>query len=528
MAKNPSSHDNPGNGPGSGVSESKPPLQTAANKDPQTGDEKYIPLFEKATQALGRSAAAEQDQFTYAPVDLSRAYDPSSPSTGPGTGGLTQLAQDTIRQALGWRYRTGDVKGFSAAINRAFTLTQDQDGVVDWTWTPQTYAIQADLGEITGAQASILEQAKNTINYVLPLLDGLQALRTDSDTDDIAAVSGIVRMKLTSMLAELARVGGPRVQRMDLLFEELLGLPLMQVSPGRDQKNEWVPFPVADSDDWINQLKALDQVDLPQPRPGYEKPNVFKKTQAYSLLRQLSEELGLDPQLANTVEEERDFTNYMILVDSTISLRTAWIGKRKYFYRFGSSPTFLGTQLVWLSRQIEVVAETVRAAYAAMDSVFFGPQERQATDIYFSSQDETLHPDVKLKEAAITVGDLLDWVETFATQEGPQLLQDGGKDGVLSFRSTVKRLEEWVEAAARFSEGGPGHGHAPRSFFTTRVSRALRDIELQLDATAARTEGISRSTRTTDAEFTQIANLPKPLTSHVRGMGYLNGQENKS
>lgn len=527
MAKNPSSHDAP-SGAGSGVgTESKSPIPP---KDPTRGDDKFTPLLEKATKALGHSAAAEQDQFTYSAAETNRIYDTASTSGGPGTGSLTQLAQDTIRQALGWRYRTGDVKGFSAAITRAFTLTTDEDGLVDWTWTPQTYAIQADLGEITGAQASIFEQAKNIINYVLPLLDGLQALRTDSDTQDITAVTGIVRMKFNAMLTELGRTGGPRVQRMDLLFEELLGLPIMQVTTGGESSGQWTPFPVGDSEEWLSQLSAMDHRDLPQSQPGsvFESKKVHKRTNAYSLLRQLGDELGLDAQLANTVEEERDFTNYMIIVDSTIGLRTAWIGKRKYFYRFGPTPTFLGTQLVWLSRQIEVVAEAVRTAYAAMDSVYFGPQERQATDIYFTSEDATLHPNVKLREAAITVGDLLDWVETFATQEGPQLLQEGGKDGVLSFRATVKRLEEWVEAAARFSEAGPGHGHAPRSFFTTRVSRALREIELQLDATAARTDGITRSTRSTESDFTEIANLPKPLTSHVRGMGYLNGQENKS
>ena len=461
-----------------------PPILKTPRVTPLEAAEVAIPVSEATAAAIRHAAETSQDAFTYqrgeSINDGSSGYS-SGPIVGT-SGNINQIAQETIRQALGWRYRSDDVRGFSAAINRAFSLTENEDGLVEWAWKPQTYAIQADLGEITGAQASIFEQAKVAINFILPLLDGLQSLRADSDEDDIEAVTGIIRLKLNAILTELGRVGGPRVQRVDLVFEELFGLAMPEIK---------------DSGIWLRLLKKGDV-----------------EQSAYSLLRQLGEELGLDPELANTVEEERDYTNYLIVIDSVVALRTAWEGKRKYFNRNGASETFLGTQLVWLSRQIEVVAELVRASYVAMDSVNFGAQERQATDIEFVNFGEGQQP-----QAAITVGDLLDWVETFATQEGPQLLQEGGKDGVLAFRSTVARLEQWVEAASKFSESTDKErqAHAPRSFFTVRVSRALCEIANQLAATERRTDGITRSVRSSDSKLVKIAKLPPPqrLKVHV-------------
>ena len=253
-----------------------------------------------------------------------------------------------------------------------------------------------------------------------------------------------------------------------------------------------------DSDSW---QRHLDELDV----------HAAGKTSSYSLLRQLREEYGLDAALANTVQEERDYTNALIIVDTIVSLRTSWIGKRAYFDRGSSKkPRFLGTQLVWLSRQLDVLAESVRDAYAAMDSVYFGAAERAATDIRFEYLVDVKNPaaaaaGAKARELAhgavvahethaapLSVAELLEWVETFATAEGPQLLQDAGKDGVLAFRSTVSRLARWVGAARAFAEAGSGP--APRSFFTSRVQFVLREIENQLAVTGERATGISRST----------------------------------
>jgi hypothetical protein len=70
-----------------------------------------------------------------------------------------------------------------------------------------------------------------------------------------------------------------------------------------------------------------------------------------------------------------------------------------------------------------------------MDSVFFGPQERAVTEIEFDG------------DPRMTVAELLSWVEHFAGVEGPQLIEDSGKDGVDAVRNTLERLRDLVGGA---------------------------------------------------------------------------------
>ena len=65
-------------------------------------------------------------------------------------------------------------------------------------------------------------------------------------------------------------------------------------------------------------------------------------------------------------------------------------------------------------------------------SVFFGPEERAVTEIKFDG------------EPGITVAELLGWVEHFASVEGPQLIEDLGKDGVDAVQTTLERLRDLV------------------------------------------------------------------------------------
>lgn len=424
-----------------------------------------------------------RDMFTYPPAGQGAVgYDGGAGLAGAGSA-TSRLAEETLRQALGWRYRSGDVRGFNAALDRSFTLKEDEEGRVTARWTPQTYAVQADLGEITGAQASVLEQARVTIDYILPLVEGLKPLRVDSDPEDIRAVTVLLAAKFNAIKADLARVGGPRVQKIDLIYQELLGFP--------------IDVPISDHDAWREEVEKTDG----------------GKTR-YSLLHQLTEELGLEPALANTVEEERNLTNALIVIDSVIALRTAWIGKRPYFDRSDTNKDrYLGTQLVWISRQLDVVAESVRDAYQAMDSVYFGPQEREATDISYVKQG------TKEAVAPITVADLLDWVHSFATVDASHLLHDAGKDGVLALRSTVARLQELVGAAREYSERGAGTGAVPRSFFNARVERALGEIEQQLLQVSERAERITRTARPAVGQGKPINDLDAPEEVDVDSVG---------
>jgi hypothetical protein len=70
-----------------------------------------------------------------------------------------------------------------------------------------------------------------------------------------------------------------------------------------------------------------------------------------------------------------------------------------------------------------------------MDSVLFGPQERDVYEISWNGQPR------------ITVAELLEWIEHFATIEAPQLIQNSGKDGVQTVRETLAILTNLVDNA---------------------------------------------------------------------------------
>ena len=157
-------------------------------------------------------------------------------------------------------------------------------------------------------------------------------------------------------------------------------------------------------------------------------------------LGDLRERFGLRRELVLTVEEERTFTNFLIVVDYTTTLLQTWIAQKQFIERNDATNKFLGTQLVRLSQMLNVIVESVHESYDAMDSVFFGPGERDVLEIEFDG------------EPRITVAELLGWVEHFAGVEAPQLIEESGKDGVDAVRATLERLLTLVTRAASQSE----------------------------------------------------------------------------
>jgi hypothetical protein len=375
---------------------------------------------------MSKNGITEQveDALTYPiltqPVDSQPSAQTSSVSTGAS---LDSIAQNTIRRVLGWRFRAGDIKGFTAALTKSFTLKQ-VEGHVEWDLNPQNYMAQADLGEVTGAQASIYSRAKVALDQIVPLLDGLTPLREDADPEDCEAIRSIIRSELKDQLVpELGKVGGPRVQLVQQIFNLLLG-----------------PDPVAQDPENVR-----------------------------GQLEELRKRFGLRRKFVNTVDEEVTLTNFLIIVDYINSLYNTWQEQAKYLGRQNFGQPFLGTQFVLLSQQFDVVAESVRQAYDAMDSVFFGQAERETTQLSLNG------------EPWITVAELLKWVEDSATVLFPQLVQDGGRDGVVVVATTSDRLYGLVDEAWKQSKSS---SHNPaRGFHTARTQRAFEEIRSTLKRT---------------------------------------------
>lgn len=333
-----------------------------------------------------------------------------------GGGSLTRTAQGTMRDLLGWRYRADDPKGFLAALNKAVDL-KEAEGHTEWIWKVRPFMVQADLGEVTGAQASIYERAKVAIEHALPLLDGLVPMQPDSDKEKNESMRSMVRFALIELVDELGRTGGPRIQRVGRYFHQLLGA---------------------------------------EPARHFNQPENVQ-----GQLGELAKRFGLYRDQVLTVAEEQNLTNFLILVDYTNSLFQTWEAQKHFFSRNKTSDKFLGTQLVRLSQALAVIVESVHEAYEAMDSVFFGVEERQVTVLKLESHEP------------ITISDLLGWVEHFAAVEATQIIEDSGKDGVNLTASMLRELKELLGSVSKLKRQSQG---LPQAFFAGRVAEAFRSI----------------------------------------------------
>ena len=372
------------------------------------------------------------EEVGFAPSPLARP--PGMPSAMPGGAPLGQAATKAISDVLGWQLKD-DPKAFIGALNASFAL-KTVEGHTEAKWTPRTYAVQTDLsGGITGAQASVYARAKDALDQSLPLLDGLYPLFKEAKDEDVAAVRATVRSQFTDLVNELGLLGGPRISRVTQLFFLLLGqqLPITPPSPP-----PVAPFPLVTDPDSIG-----------------------------GSLGNLRTEFGFSVKddLINTVEDEQDVTNFRIVSDYVTSLAQSWLNNLQFF-GLGTATPFFGTQLVLLSRQLSVVAESVNEVRFTLDSVFIGPAERQTLEIKFRSGDPPMF-----------LEDLLTWIDGFASEEGPRLIQDGGKFAVgESFVPIGAQLQQLVQG----TRNPANIAQLPRGYRTVRVQRSLEELADQL------------------------------------------------
>ncbi|HEX8814082.1 MAG TPA: hypothetical protein VF753_01145 [Terriglobales bacterium] len=344
---------------------------------------------------------------------------PPSAGAGSGIAPIGKMAENAIRDVLSWRAKPDDPKSFIMALNQSFALT-DVEGHTEFKWTPRTYTVQTDMGAITGAQASIYNRAKVALDQSLPLLDGLYALLPVLEQEDLDSIRDMVKSEFTELVNDLGIEGGPRIPRVNQIFRLLLGEP--------------VP---------VNS-EALDG--------------------QHSQLGILRERFNLKRKYINTVADEQNLTNFLIVVDYLIGLHNTWNTEKKYFAHSGTggAQPFFGTQLVLLSRALEVVVQASKDVEFAMDSVFLGPAERQTILLDFTS----IAP-----QADLFVAELLDWIQKAAGDELPGQLQDSGKDAIYTVTHVVADLHKFVHAAMLPQQPAKG---LPPGYKTPRVQRAWR------------------------------------------------------
>jgi hypothetical protein len=421
-----------------------------------------------------RSTQAFEDSVAYPVMTEDVGNPPSSSYGGAGSGGgtgsgslqLSQIATQTITNILGWKPKDDDAKGFVGALTQSF-CRKDVEGHVEATWTPRTYAVQTDLsGGITGAQASLYLRAKEAMDQSLPLLDGLYALNPDSDPEMVTALKGLVRSQITELTGEMGFPGGPRISRANEYFRLLLGVKLP--------------------------IKA----SIPSPHVASDPDQIGGN------LARLRKELQLQSfsKYVNSIEDEQNITNYRILSDYLTSLAQSWVNNLQFF-GLNTQHAFLGSQLVLLSRQLSVVADTVDEVRFTLDSVFIGAAERQTLQLEFA------------KDPAMFVEDLLAWTQTFAKDEGPQLIQNSGKLGVGDgFLPIIKKLNKLVGEARNPLQ----QTKLPQGFKTIRVTNSLRDLQDQIGELERLAQGVSSKEAPAEFDDQTVKTITQNVINQLR------------
>ncbi|MDA3647760.1 hypothetical protein LZ318_37015 [Saccharopolyspora indica] len=369
----------------------------------------------------GAALPPAQDVDSAYPL-VHRHEPPCPPWWDPG-----KLANKAISDVLGWKWREGDTKGFTSALTGSFELKR-VEGHTEARWTPRGYAVQADLGAVTGGQASLAARARSAIKDATELLDSLRPLRPGADPENGEGFRSLVRHGLEEIRKELESAL-LRVPRIDQLFLLLLGSPSAAVDADRVRGH----------------------------------------------LGELRDEFGLVGGQVNTIEEERVQTSFITLVDWVLSLYRGWLDSRDRIDPFAQPETgqapFFGPAVVALSQLLSATAVQVEELVAELSSVRIHRGDREVLRI----------PDPD--GGSMALGGLLRWVHDFACFEGRTLIESAGKDGVDSaFLQVAVRLERIVGHLPRRTDGGTedvaGNYRAtlPAGFFSSRVQRAVDEL----------------------------------------------------
>jgi hypothetical protein len=401
----------------------------------------------------GKEALTDLSAYPLLTEEITTTGPPSSagggaPTAGGPTAGYGPAVDQVIRDVLGWR-PSGDAAGFQAALSGAFALRQ-VEGHTEWSWQQRGYAVQADMGALTGAQASIYARATSALDQILPLLAGLTSLNPASyPPQDLEAIRTIITAELQELVNELALEGGPRIQRVDELFSLLTG--------------------------------------------GSRKSAHFDPELVQGQLGVMGLRFGLNLGNVTTLDEERILTNFRIVVEQVLSLQDSWQSDRKLL-SVQDSNTSLGTILIRLGRGLEAVCESVDDLTFALDSVFVDAAQRQVIQLQFSGviihlpilplwKHQSENVKLPAHQAPILLSDLLDWVVRACRDEGPKIVQDAGKDGVLAFAPILNELRRLISATRTITHRNQ-HATLPDGMRTPRVRRALEVLAAQLDEAA--------------------------------------------
>ncbi len=345
-----------------------------------------------------------------------------------GAAPLPAVVEGALRDVLGWEPRSSDPRGFVSVLNQAIR-SEEVAGGGEWNWTPRDYAApHQPVGNTSGAQAVVLPRAKAMVERALPLLDALKPFSPDDDKQRAIHIHNshlVVRHDLERLVHDINR-RNPNPRYVGDRFNDLLGARSRSVG--------------------IVSVKGSLEI--------------------------LGDRLMMQPELVGSVAEQRNLTRFLILVDDLYRMRAMWAAALVHT-RMRPPATALGHCALTLAQ----LAESVNEVYLAMDAVFLGPAERQVISLCFEG------------ERQLSLSELLDRVDRFATEDGAGLIAEGKVAGVAKLRADADHLRGLV-AGTVVPPQDPER--LPAGYQTASVQRALAELATGLNEAVKHAEDATR------------------------------------
>jgi hypothetical protein len=371
-----------------------PPPPTGKKPDANTS------ILNDIANSFSRFAAYQQTAFESGAARSSSSNDANT---------MSKQVQSAINRVLG----KGTVGGssFIAALNSAFpsTITSDGPQVItmpsrsmvalyqpggssNGVYSPGsngsgTVAANGYAGTLSARQATLYRQASVLAGDGLRVLAGLTPFAPEAELDQVEALRAMIRSEINSLVEEFGRVDEPRNERVIAYFSALR-------------------LHLAD----FGRRSFLDNSVQP-----------------------------------NTVEDETQIAGFALLNNYRSTLREAW----ETFSQFEtqSSTSFsLSERVERANILLPIVSQVNNDFEAAMDSVGFAESERRSLAARFDTlaglQPLPIPPD---SLSDISVYDLTEWIDRYASLEGPTILADSGQYGLDFVTDQADRLF-WVIA----------------------------------------------------------------------------------
>ena len=413
-----------------------PPPPAGGPRDANT------PILTDIANSFSRFAAYQQTAFDSGAARSSSSNDANA---------MSKQVQSAINRVLG--KGTAGGSSFIAALDSAFpsTITSDGPQVIttpsrsmvplyqpagssNGVYSPGsngsgTVAANGYAGTLSARQASLYRQASVLAGDGLRVLSGLTPFAPEAELDQVEALRAMIRSEINALVEEFGRVDEPRNERV-LAYFSALRLHLTD----------------------FGRRSFLDNSVQP-----------------------------------TTVDDETQIAGLALLKNYAGTLREAW---NTYFQFDTTSPSSfsLSERVERASILLPVVSQVNDDFEAAMDSVDFPETERRS----MAARLDTL---ARLQVVPIlplpdfTVYDLTEWINRFASIEGPNILADSGQYGLDFVTLQADKLFWVIAPVAAVIESNEGNSSA-NSFMLVqvlsneRVHFALNNLLSQLNALA--------------------------------------------